>query len=63
VPTEHPETWLEVDLAGDAIVGRLHDGDRAPEAFSGWLELVAALEAARARRNTGAAADEEYATS
>ena len=56
-----PSTWLEVNLAGDGISGHLHDGNRAPEAFSGWLELVAALETARARRSSGAAVDEEPA--
>jgi hypothetical protein len=42
--------WLELDLARDRIAGRLHDGDRAPEVFSGWLELVAAVEGARSRQ-------------
>jgi hypothetical protein len=54
---ERPATWLELKLAGDGIAGCLHDGDRPPEAFSGWLELVALLETARARHNTGAGVD------
>jgi hypothetical protein len=52
---QRPSIWLEVDVATDGIAGRLHDGDRPPLAFSGWLELVAAIEAAR-RQNTTAAA-------
>jgi hypothetical protein len=42
-------TWLEVDLAEDPIAGRLHDGQHPPRDFSGWLDLIAALEEARVR--------------
>jgi hypothetical protein len=42
-------TWLEVDLTHEPIAGRLHDGDHPPRDFSGWLDLVAALEEARVR--------------
>jgi len=43
-------TWLEIDLELEALAGWLHDGERSPQAFSGWLELVSVLEEARARR-------------
>jgi hypothetical protein len=42
-------TWLEVDLTQEPIAGRLHDGKHPPRDFSGWLDLVAALEEARVR--------------
>jgi hypothetical protein len=42
-------TWLELDFAGETIAGQLHEDDRPPRAFSGWLELVALVEAARER--------------
>jgi hypothetical protein len=45
-----PETWLELDLSGETVAGTLHDGDRAARRFSGWLELVAAVEETRSRR-------------
>jgi hypothetical protein len=47
---ERPRTWVEVELGREGITGRLHDGDLQPRAFSGWLELVSALEDARARQ-------------
>lgn len=42
-------TWLELDLAGETIAGRLHEDDRPPRAFAGWFELVALVEDARRR--------------
>jgi hypothetical protein len=51
---QRPSIWLEVDVAADGIAGRLHEDDRPPLAFSGWLELVAAVEAARRRHATAA---------
>jgi hypothetical protein len=44
-----PETWLELDLSGETVAGTLHDRDRAPRPFSGWLDLVAAIEEIRGR--------------
>jgi hypothetical protein len=46
---ERNGTWIELDLSGEAIGGRLHDADNQPRPFSGWLEPVALVEAARAR--------------
>lgn len=38
---------LELQRAGDRMVGSLHDGARAPRPFDGWLELGTLLEEAR----------------
>jgi hypothetical protein len=38
---------VEVTAAGAAPTGRIVDGDGAERRFAGWMELVAALEAAR----------------
>lgn len=38
---------LELQRAGERIVGLLHDGGRTPQAFDGWLELGTLLEEAR----------------
>ena len=56
---EVPRTWLEVDLDQAGISGLLHDADESPVAFSGWLGLVAAVEAARERHLVPAADGEE----
>jgi hypothetical protein len=39
---------LELERAGDPIRGRLHREHGEPVPFTGWLELIAAVEAARA---------------
>jgi hypothetical protein len=41
-----PETVvvvLEVERGSDPVTGRLRAGPHAPRAFTGWLELTAAL--------------------
>jgi hypothetical protein len=39
---------LELRRAGDPIEGRLSSEHGKPVSFTGWLELIAAVEAARA---------------
>ena len=53
------DTFLELELTGDSVAGVLHDGERRAEAFSGWLEMVAVIEDARARRQAQIGPDPE----
>ena len=39
---------LELERTGEPITGRLGDEDGESVSFTGWLELMAAVEAARA---------------
>jgi hypothetical protein len=48
---------LHVRVSGDALTGRLGDGAGLEQEFSGWLGLVAAIDAAL----SGAAAPPEQA--
>ena len=41
---------LELQRDGDPIEGRLRSGHGKPVPFIGWLELIAALEMARAEK-------------
>ncbi len=43
--TAHLE--LAIDLDSDPITGSVSNGARGAQQFSGWIELVAAIEAAR----------------
>jgi len=38
---------LSIDLGSEPISGRLIAGSGQPQSFSGWMELVAAIEAVR----------------
>ncbi len=38
---------LSIDLDSDPITGSVSNGAHGPRPFSGWIELVAAIEAAR----------------
>ena len=42
-------TWLALEVRFDAepIQGRVYEGDRLDRPFSGWLGLMAAIDAAR----------------
>ena len=40
---------LTIQLGSDPIRGSLQTGGQQPAAFSGWIELAAAIEAVRAR--------------
>jgi hypothetical protein len=56
------DTWLELDLTGEVIAGRLHHADEPPRPFSGWLELVVALDEARDREGRRANANKALAS-
>jgi hypothetical protein len=38
---------LTIDVGSDPITGRMCNGDNRWQPFTGWIELVAAIEAAR----------------
>jgi hypothetical protein len=38
---------LAIDIDSDPISGSVSNGTRSSEPFTGWIELVAAIEAAR----------------
>jgi hypothetical protein len=38
---------LAIDVGSDPITGRMSDGDDRWQPFTGWIDLVAAIEAAR----------------
>jgi hypothetical protein len=42
------EVRLSIDVGSDPIAGSLHTDRQQPQRFSGWVELAAAIEAARA---------------
>jgi hypothetical protein len=44
-PTAHLE--LSIDVESDPISGSVSNGAHGPRPFTGWIELVAAIEAAR----------------
>lgn len=44
---------LELETGSDPISGRLLDGSNGRHPFAGWLELMAAVDAALARRVDG----------
>jgi hypothetical protein len=37
--------WVEIDAGGSSIAGAVHRGSDPVRQFSGWLELVALLDA------------------
>jgi hypothetical protein len=45
---------LSLDRGSDPISGELAIGAGSPQRFSGWIELAAAIEAARAESADGA---------
>ena len=50
---------VELDSALDPLHGSLDDGRGAPIEFTGWLELMSALDTARERAAADARAAEE----
>lgn len=38
---------LAIDVDSDPITGRMSNGDNRWQSFTGWIDLVAAIEAAR----------------
>jgi hypothetical protein len=39
--------WIELDVGAESIAGAIHRGEDPARPFTGWLELVALLEAVR----------------
>jgi hypothetical protein len=54
--TTHLELAIEVD--SDPISGSVSNGNRQSQPFIGWIELVAAIEAARSSATPATSADE-----
>ena len=46
---------LAIEVESDPISGSVSNGTHRGQRFSGWIELVAAIEAARSPRGGGAA--------
>ena len=44
---------VSVEIGSDPITGEVAVGAARPEPFSGWIELVAAIEAARSEQTPG----------
>jgi hypothetical protein len=42
---------VSIDIGSEPIKGSVSNGNRDPQAFSGWIELVAAIEAARSEQH------------
>lgn len=51
--TESAAISLELDVAGDSLSGRASDGAGVEREFSGWLGLIAAIEALLANDSEG----------
>jgi hypothetical protein len=49
---------LELELADGPIAGSLREGPAPPRPFLGWLQLISALEAARAAIKGGDRGDD-----
>jgi hypothetical protein len=47
VPEPRVEVHLAIDLNSQPITGELQVGDTAPRRFRSWLDLIAALDAAK----------------
>jgi hypothetical protein len=45
--TGRRRVWIELDVDADSIAGTVHRGEEPVRPFTGWLELVAVLEAVR----------------
>jgi hypothetical protein len=52
-PDDHIEVRLELDRASDPIRGRLFGPDGEGSEFYGWLQFMAAVDAARASATEG----------
>jgi hypothetical protein len=50
-PTRHLE--LAIDIGSDPISGSVTNGAQRSQPFIGWIELTAAIEAARSTGETG----------
>jgi hypothetical protein len=46
-PTPHVEVHLSIELESKPITGELQIGDLAPRRFCSWLDLIAAIDAAK----------------
>jgi len=51
VSTHTVNLSVSIDIGSDPIKGSVSNGDREPQAFSGWIELVAVIEAARSEKH------------
>ena len=49
---------LSIDIDSDPITGSVSNGAHSWQPFNGWIELVAAIEAARISRHDGAGSAE-----